>query len=391
MNLFDAVVLGLLVLAVIAGVRTGALPQVGGISGAILGLVLVLNLAPWLLDVTTSLEPIPRALVVLGAALGAVIAGEAIGSALGRALADRNAHGVLTRADRFFGGLLAAAQVILIIWLVGGLLAVGPFPTLARASSQSFTVRLLDTYLPPPTVVVGEMASVLDSSGLPDVFVGLEPIPLAPVDTPSRPETERIARAAEGGTARITTRACGIQVNGSGVMVAKGYVVTNAHVVAGATTIRVAIGSDVADATPVLFDPELDVALLYAPGLSGTPLRFAAQDPERGAVAAALGYAGGGPLVLLPAAVSGSYAATGRDIYDARRVTRQILELRAAVEPGDSGGPLVLADGTVGGLVFAESRTDPAVGYALTPTSVATRIAPALGRSDAASVGECLR
>ena len=76
----------------------------------------------------------------------------------------------------------------------------------------------------------------------------------------------------------------------------------------------------------------------------------------------------------MPAAVSGTYPATGRDIYGTKRVTRDILELRAEVEPGDSGGPLVLEDGSVGGLVFAESKTDPAVGYALTPGSVWTRI-----------------
>lgn len=391
MNLFDAIALGVFALAVLAGIRTGALPQVGGISGAILGFVVVLNLAPWLLDVTGGLEPIPRALVVLGAALGAVIVGEAIGSAMGHTLSDRVSPGALTSVNRFLGGLLGGAQAILIIWLAGGLLAAGPFPTLARAASQSFAVRLLDAYLPASTEVAGEIAGVLDSSGLPDVFVGLEPVPLAPVDTPSRTETERIARAAQAATARITTRACGVQVNGTGIMVARGYLVTNAHVVAGATAIRVTIGSDVADATAVLFDPALDVALLYAPGLTGTPMRFAAHDPDRGELAAALGYAGGGSLVVLPAAITGSYAATGRDIYGAERVTRQILELRAAVEPGDSGGPLVLGDGTIGGLMFAESKTDPDVGYALTPTSVSVRIAPALGRTGAASVGECIR
>lgn len=391
MNLFDAIALGVFALAVLAGIRTGALPQVGGISGAILGFVVVLNLAPWLLDVTGGLEPIPRALVVLGAALGAVIVGEAIGSAMGHTLSDRVSPGALTSVNRFLGGLLGGAQAILIIWLAGGLLAAGPFPTLARAASQSFAVRVLDAYLPASTEVAGEIAGVLDSSGLPDVFVGLEPVPLAPVDTPSRTETERIARAAQAATARITTRACGVQVNGTGIMVARGYLVTNAHVVAGATAIRVTIGSDVADATAVLFDPALDVALLYAPGLTGTPMRFAAHDPDRGELAAALGYAGGGSLVVLPAAITGSYAATGRDIYGAERVTRQILELRAAVEPGDSGGPLVLGDGTIGGLMFAESKTDPDVGYALTPTSVSVRIAPALGRTGAASVGECIR
>ena len=72
-------------------------------------------------------------------------------------------------------------------------------------------------------------------------------------------------------------------------------------------------------------------------------------------------------------------------------MTRDILELRAAVDPGDSGGPLVLADGTIGGLVFAESRTDPGVGYALSPTAVSVRIASALGRTRGEDVGECLR
>ena len=61
------------------------------------------------------------------------------------------------------------------------------------------------------------------------------------------------------------------------------------------------------------------------------------------------------------------------------------------MEPGDSGGPLVLENGTLGGLVFAESRADDSVGYALTPTSVAVRIRPAIGRTGGVDVGECLR
>ena len=99
---------------------------------------------------------------------------------------------------------------------------------------------------------------------------------------------------------------------------------------------------------PVLFDPSLDVAVLYAPDLDAPALRFATTDPERGAEGASLGYAGGGPLVVLPAAVAGAYQATGHDIYDGALVTREIIELRAAIEPGDSGGPLVLEDGTIG-------------------------------------------
>jgi S1-C subfamily serine protease len=72
-------------------------------------------------------------------------------------------------------------------------------------------------------------------------------------------------------------------------------------------------------------------------------------------------------------------------------VTRDILELRAEVEPGDSGGPLVLEDGTVAGVVFAESRSDESVGYALAAGVVDARVAPAIGRTSSVDVGPCLR
>jgi len=179
---------------------------------------------------------------------------------------------------------------------------------------------------------------------------------------------------------------------GSGFVIEPtGYILTNAHVVAGASTIRVSLDNTLLDARAVLFDPELDVAVLYVPGVGGRPQRFAASDPTRGAEGAAIGFAGGGPMVILPAAVSGAYPATGRDIYGKHRITRSILELHAGIEPGDSGGPFVLRDGTIGGLVFAESKTDPAVGYALAPTTVATRIGPALVRTGEVAVGPCIR
>jgi S1-C subfamily serine protease len=126
------------------------------------------------------------------------------------------------------------------------------------------------------------------------------------------------------------------------------------------------------------------------PDLRAVPLRLAATDPSRGALGATIGYPHGGPLAVAAAAVSGAYVAPGRDIYGDERVSRPILEIRADVEQGDSGGPLILADGTVGGVVFAEARTDPSVGYALTPTSVARTVEPAIGRTSPVDPGGCI-
>ena len=41
--------------------------------------------------------------------------------------------------------------------------------------------------------------------------------------------------------------------------------------------------------------------------------------------------------------------------------------------------------------MFAEARTDPDVGYALSPTEVATRVAPAIDRTAAVDTGACTR
>ena len=88
--------------------------------------------------------------------------------------------------------------------------------------------------------------------------------------------------------------------------------------------------------------------------------------------------------------MSGAYTAQGRDIYGVQRVSRRILELRAIVDQGDSGGPLILEDGTVGGVVFAEARTDESVGYALSATAVATAIQPSIGRTSPVDTGACI-
>ena len=393
MNPLDLVAIVLVVLAIILGFRSGALPQVGGLLGAIGGGALAVLSVPHLVEPLDVIPADLRAYVVLGGLLVVVGLGESIGSAAGRSVAKALGTGVLGAADRIAGSVTGAAQALLIVWLAGGLLAIGPVPRLTEAAQTSTAIRSLNTVLPPPIELADEFGTLLDASGLPDVFLGFDPLPRPPVERPNDATTRAIAALAEASTFRISAATCGVESSGSGVAVAERYVVTNAHVVAGAGTrgVRVASpGGGRADAVVVLFDPALDVAVLYAPDLRANPLRFAVLDPERGDLGAALGYPGGGALTIVPAAVTGAYPAIGRDIYGQSTVRRQIVELRAQIDRGDSGGPFMLRNGTIGGLIFAEARTDDEVGYALSPTAVATRIAPAIGRTGAVDTGDCL-
>jgi S1-C subfamily serine protease len=391
-NVFDLAIVVLFVVAVLIGLNSGAIPQLAGLLGALGGGVLAIVALPLLEGPLSSVEPPIRAFAVIAGMLFLVGIGEAIGSALGQSVAMRLRGGVLGTLDRFFGGVVGGAQALLIVWLIGGLLAAGPMRGLAVQAQTSFVVRGLNAVLPAPTEIAAELGRLLDDTGLPDLFVGLEPLPAAPVDVPTDPTARAIAASAQGSTVKVTAATCQYTSTGSGFVIARGYVVTNAHVVAGATTIRVlTVQGALYDAVAVFDDPELDVALLWVPRLDAPALRFAVTDPDRTATGATLGFPHGGALTIAPAAVAGSYVATGRDIYGDKLVSRRILELRAEVDQGDSGGPFVMADGTVGGVVFAEARTNDEVGYALTPTSVATAVQPRIGRTGAVDTGACIR
>jgi S1-C subfamily serine protease len=389
-NTVDLVAIVLLVLAVALGVRSGALPQVAGLSGAAIGAIFGFLILPPATPLLDALPPTIRAIVVLSVLLGLVGLGEGLGAAAGRAASHALGSGFLGALDRAAGALVGAGQALLIIWLAGGVVATGPFPTFSREAQTSTALRILDSVLPPPTEIVVELGHLLDNSGLPDVFIGLEPLPAEPIDLPSDAVAREIGARAAQSVLRVVADGCQLRASGTAFVVAPGYLVTNAHVIAGTDKIIVQSPRASFDAIPVLVDLELDVAVLRVPDLDAPALAFTATEPRRGAIGATFGYPGGGNAVVEPATVATAYFATGLDVSGRARVTRRILELRASVEPGDSGGPLLLADGTVGGVIFAESRVDPTVGYALSPLEVRDRIAGALSRTSAAATGPCI-
>jgi len=391
-NTIDLLVILVAIGAAIVGFRSGALPQLFGLAFVGGAVVLIVAFAPQITSALADLEQPARALVAIGGAFLVLVMAEAIGSGLGAALRDGiGRRGVAGGVDSAIGALVGIAQVLLVTWLVGGLLATSAVPVVGLEAQKSTAVRWLLETLPPPGEVIGEVGSILDDSGLPQVFSGLEPLPAPPVDVPGGSEAARIAGAALLSTVRVESAGCGATFTGTAFSVAPGVFVTNAHVVAGAdrVTLRGTAGSG--RGRVVLFDPDLDVALVRAPDLPLPALELASTAPERGAIGAAVGHPNGSGLTALPAAVTAQIRARGRNLYGDQPIVRDILELRAAIEPGVSGGPLVMLDGTVGGIVFAESRTDPTVGYALDPEDVSVAIGPGLDATAEVDTGPCVR
>lgn len=391
MNPLDLVAIVVFVIAVILGVRSGALPQILGLAGAAVAALAGISILPAAGPLLDELNPAVRTIVVLSILLGLVGLGEALGATAGRAMSRALGTGLLGALDQVSGALIGAAQAVLILWLAGGVIASGPFPNLGQIAQKSTALRIIDAAFPPPTEIVLGLGQILDDTGLPNVFIGLEQLPAPDIELPSDALARAIGERAAPSVLRVLADGCEQRASGSSFVIAPGYLVTNAHVVVGAVSVIVQTSSESYEATPVLVDLELDIAVLHAPGVTAEPLVFTTAEPQRGNLGATVGYPGGGNETVERATVAATYNATGLDVTGAARVTRRIIELRARVVPGDSGGPFVLEDGTVGGVVFAQSKVDPAVGYALSPLEVLERVSSSLGDTKAADTGPCLK
>jgi len=369
----DAIIVVLLVGAAFHGARRGAAVQVatfaGFIAGLALGVVLALAIAPKVHGSTA------KTLV----AIALLLAPSGLAARLGRGLGERAGfrlrRGFARLVDGIFGSVLAVAGTLVVCWLFASVLVDSSTDLISTQIESSAIVRAIGEAMPP---VPNEFAAVeryLSNSGFPVVLVNALPEPVGPVVLPSDAQEAAVARLVEASTVKIEAFGCGdIEQEGTAFVVAKNLLVTNAHVVAGTSRIDVLSGSTSLSATPVLFDPVLDLAVLRTAPLALPVLHVDADYVERGTPAVLLGYPGGGPLDVRKAGIQARYVAEGRDIYDTALTTRTVYTLQAVVRPGNSGGPLVSTSGEVIGVVFSRSASNPDVGYALASPPVLQEI-----------------
>jgi S1-C subfamily serine protease len=138
----------------------------------------------------------------------------------------------------------------------------------------------------------------------------------------------------------------------------------------------------------VLFDPDLDVAVLAVDGTGLRPLSFD-RGGKAGQSAAVLGYPENGPFDARAARIRTEMRLRSPDIYDRGQVVRETYSVRGLVRSGNSGGPLVSESGKVLGVIFAASVTDTSTGYALTADQVAKDAERGIAATSAVSTGDC--
>src|SRR5579864_9394346 len=389
MDLLDAIIIVLLLVFGYSGYRRGISWIAPSLAGLLAGLLLGAVAAPPIARAITH-DRTTQPLIAIGFFLAIALIVQGIGTGLGFQARLRTIRTKFALWDSLLGSGLALLGGVAGAWYLGLIFSQSPWTGLDQQISGSAIERALDGALPRPPAFLATIQNIFRDTNFPNPFASIVETPPAPVEIPPLVNTPGI-RNASSMTSKVVAFGCGGGAEaGSSWPIAPNYLVTNAHVVAGSTSVEVDTPAGATDhATVVFYDPNIDVAILYVPGLGLSPLTTAAADPARGTTGAVIGYPGGGDEKVVPAAVDGTEMARGYNIYGDQLVTRDIEVLAANVIPGNSGGPVVDQNGTVIGLVFAASTTTSNEGYALTIPQIASDVHAGVGRTQATSTEAC--
>ncbi len=173
----------------------------------------------------------------------------------------------------------------------------------------------------------------------------------------------------------------GMGVGTGVVIVDSGVILTNLHVVRGATKLKVVFFDGLeSEATVVGVQPENDLAVIKAAklpdDLKAAVLR-STQDLAPGDEVVAAGF----PFGIGPSASAGIVSGLKREYRspEGKRVLTNLIQFDAAANPGNSGGPLVTMDGEVVGIVTAilnptDQRVFVGIGFAVPIENAASAI-----------------
>ena len=144
--------------------------------------------------------------------------------------------------------------------------------------------------------------------------------------------------------------------SGSGFIISEdGYIVTNYHVINGASSVKVTLyNGDTYDATVIGGDSDYDVAVLKINATGLTPVTLGnSADVNVGDSVLAIGN----PLGELTFSMSGGYVSSCNRAINVDGTPFNMIQVDCSINPGNSGGPLMNLYGEVVGIVSAKYST----------------------------------
>lgn len=389
MNSLDVVIVAILLAYAVSGYFQGFLVNLVATAGLLVGGLAALALVPRLLS--GDMPTLSSSLLALGLVIGAGAVGQAVGTLVGSSLRRGLTWQPLRSLDAVGGSVLSIVAVLCASWALGYSVSGTSIPYLSTASRDSTILEKVDGVMPArATSVLRSFNEVLDSNLFPRYIDPFEPEDITQVEPPDATTlaSPGVRRARDSVVKILGQARCDRGIEGSGFAYAEGRIMTNAHVVAGVSRPSIVVDGRTVPARVVLFDRDLDVAVLAVQGLDLDALSFDTGG-KAGQPAAVLGYPQNGPFDARAARIRNQIRLRSPDIYDRGQVVRETFSVRGLVRSGNSGGPLVSESGEVLGVVFAASVSDASTGYALTADQVADDARRGARATAEVSTGDC--
>jgi S1-C subfamily serine protease len=386
MDILDLIIVILVVAAFFRGREIGSIRQVFSTVGFFGGLILGAFIGPKFVHFAHT--QLSRSLLTLSITLGIALIGLTLAEYLGELVKRRVQFRKIDLIDQALGSIVGVVTLLATVWLGAAILLKLPYVGLQNDLKNSAIISYMDESLPQAPNVVTDLGHVINPNGFPEVFINGEPTP-GNATLPSLGSLQAAVTKDQASVVKIEGTGCGGIVEGSGFVAANNLVLTNAHVVAGIAKPYVIDKYGQFAATPIWFDPNLDLAVLNVNNLGLPSLNINSALADNGTAAAVLGYPGGGPFQAVPASVVDEFTAVGRNIYNQNNTERNVYEIKATVIPGNSGGPLVNTHGSVIGIIFAQSTVYNQVGYALTTQMPLQELHQAEASPQAVATGSC--
>jgi len=273
-------------------------------------------------------------------------------------------------------GGIAAAPYIQRQSRAPGLSAVAP----ANSGQQQSTLALA----PAPTAVPLPANASAGERTASDVYRKVSPSVVYIQVVEGSSATPSTQRQSPGAPRTPNQPPSGVQVaSGSGFVLDKqGHIVTNDHVVDGASQIEVTfLDGTTVHAKVTGQDPSSDLAVIQ---VDVNPLLLVPVDLGDSAplVVGQPVFAIGNPFGQLWTMTSGIVSAVGRTVHSgtSNYSIPEVVQTDASINPGNSGGPLLDSQGRVIGVneqIESQSGSSSGVGFAI-PVNIVKRVAPAL-------------
>lgn len=362
MNWVDVLIGAIVIVAAIRGWFQGAIRQVLGWIGLIAGFYVGIQIAPsWSTRITHSSW---RVVLAFALVIVCAYAGHFLGHLVGDSIRRTVKMVQLGVVDSVVGVAVAVAGALITCWLVAALLVATSWGAVASGIQGSRVLKALDQNLPTVPSAEARLQSMLRNVNFPNVFASIiaPTVPFSGATPKLGPNT--LSPRSPSEILKVLAAGCSGTHQGTGFFVTPQLMVTNAHVVAGATSVTVGgVPADVA-----LYDPLNDIAILRV-AMSATPLNFVASAPSAGTKAEVIGFPLNGTRTISPSIIGGQITAQSRDIYDRQTFARTVLVVYSNIEPGNSGSP-VLVRGNVAGVVFSKSLSQSETDYAIPAATV---------------------